>query len=200
MTRPLATRAITVGACLGTAALAACTYTSPATTTLDYAPSDGIKAEVGEITVLNALVVSSGQGAPGVLVAGLVNSGDEATTVSLGVAGDPEVVVIELAPAESVLLGTGDGDDAIIPVIDGVDVVSGATVELTITVPQGGGALDVAVPVYPPVREYADILPPEPAASPEPAAAEPQTSPGSSPDAAPGTGTATDSAPPADDG
>ena len=46
-----------------------------------YAPSDGLQAELGDLLVRNMLVVSEGDGAPGLLVGALVNRGDDDATV-----------------------------------------------------------------------------------------------------------------------
>ena len=72
VTSVVAVVAVTVAGC-----------SSPLTTTKDYAPSDGVRVVLGSsFSGANLLIITAGEGEPGVLVGGLTNSTDKATTVS----------------------------------------------------------------------------------------------------------------------
>jgi hypothetical protein len=77
--RPLAALAA-VG--IGTAlALGACSTQSPAQTTVEYQPADGIDVDLGAVQARGLVLVSAAKGAAGILVGSLINSGSDPLTV-----------------------------------------------------------------------------------------------------------------------
>lgn len=106
---------------LGTCAIAlalplgvsACQLTSPMQTTHVYSPADGVQLEAGSLEIVDLLVVSEGNGAPGVVAGYAVNTGTEPVTVDLAmsVEGTPTPLSpsIEVPPGSSMRL---DGDPA----------------------------------------------------------------------------------------
>ncbi|MFK5635632.1 MULTISPECIES: hypothetical protein [unclassified Ornithinimicrobium] len=108
---------------VGTLALAGCSVTNPTTTTLRYAPADGIELDGETLAVRDLLVVSQGNGAPGVVSGSLVNATDEALTVSVSVNGEvltPEITVEPNGAAR--MDGTAPdgtaGDRLVVPALD----------------------------------------------------------------------------------
>ncbi|RYZ29089.1 MAG: hypothetical protein EOP01_05855, partial [Propionibacteriaceae bacterium] len=67
--------------------LAGCSATNPIQTQHDYSPSDGVRVTVGDVRGNNLLVLTSGQGAPGVLHGAFTNDSDEDRTVTVSFAG-----------------------------------------------------------------------------------------------------------------
>lgn len=59
----------------------ACGFVTPVATGEDYAPSDGVSVTVGNVKVLNALILSE-DGDEGNLVASIVNNGSERVSVA----------------------------------------------------------------------------------------------------------------------
>ena len=72
--------AVLVGAA---GALAACSTQSPAQTTVEYQPGDGIDVNIGDVQARGLVLVSAAKGAAGVLVGSLINSGDPVTVTFL---------------------------------------------------------------------------------------------------------------------
>ncbi len=123
--------------------LSGCMALSQQTTTLQYAPSDGTQTSIDGVDIVNALLVSEGNGAPASLVATVANnSRDNVTvtisgdgldaripvqgndTVTIGPEGDQQVRVTSLnaRPGElvSVQVATGGQPQTFdIPVLDG---------------------------------------------------------------------------------
>ena len=130
---------------LATAALlgaTGCSAINPQATTIEYAPSDGIIATVGEAEVRNLLLVSGESEAEGRYIGSVANSSEEPIEVSLTVNGTTtrvsvpggEVLSLETSENEHVIPSTGtfpggmaqgtievDGQsqDVQIPVLDG---------------------------------------------------------------------------------
>ena len=130
---------------LATAALlgaTGCSAINPQATTIEYAPSDGIIATVGEAEVRNLLLVSGESEAEGRYSGSVANSSEEPIEVSLTVNGTTtrvsvpggEVLSLETSENEHVIPSTGtfpggmaqgtievDGQsqDVQIPVLDG---------------------------------------------------------------------------------
>ncbi|MFC3687143.1 hypothetical protein [Aquipuribacter hungaricus] len=157
--RPAALLAVTSAGLL----LSGCSLNAPNTAIQPYAPADGLQAELGEVLVRNMLVVSEGEGEPGLLVGALVNRGQEDVTVSLEV-GETSVEV-DVPVGVSVALGTEqdrpDGEIGSIASevveIDEVEPASGGNLELTVTAPAGSAVLQV--PVLPPTGAYDGYAP-----------------------------------------
>jgi len=71
--------AVLVGAA---GALAACSTQSPAQTTVEYQPADGIDVNIGDVQARGLVLVSAAKGAAGVMVGSLINSGGDPVTVT----------------------------------------------------------------------------------------------------------------------
>ena len=71
--------AVLVGAA---GALAACSTQSPAQTTVEYQPGDGIDVNIGDVQARGLVLVSAAKGAAGVIVGSLINSGGDPVTVT----------------------------------------------------------------------------------------------------------------------
>ena len=154
--------------------VAGCSANAPAIVLDAYDPGDGVGAELGEVAVRNLVVVSVGDGAPGVLVGALVSRADSAVNVLVQAEGGLERLV-QLEEHQTVELGTGEdealtdgaedgaagvgGDYAIATILENVDPIAGATLPVTV-VSETAGSVTLAVPITSPVREYATITPP----------------------------------------
>jgi hypothetical protein len=136
MSRALAALAIGAAAAAG---IGAC---SPINTQLEYAPSDGNRAELGdEIRVANLLVLTTGQGEPALVVGGVTNRTAETTTVTFTFgadeAGATESLDVQVAGRSTVLLNPSheDGETAI---LEASPVAPGANLPVTISTPTSG--------------------------------------------------------------
>ncbi len=142
----------------GMIALAALAVTgcSPITTAKPYAPSDGIRVEIGSsFSAANLLVITAAKGEPGVLVGGLTNRSEGPISVTLSPEGVADTTV--RIPAKSTVLLGGDNDDPI--ALDAVAVAPGSVLPLTIST-RDGGSEDVSIPVLDgTLPEYADLVP-----------------------------------------
>lgn len=174
------------GLAAATLALSGCSATNPITTQDEYAASDGVRATIGEIRADNLLLLSAGQGEPGVLHGGLVNDGVEDERVTLTFEG-AEPIVVEVPGGATVLLDGTDEDGHADVRVEALDGVPGGVVPLTLeTATWGSVSLDVPV-LDGTLPEYATLVPtatPTPAAEPTPtpsatetAAAEPTPTP-----------------------
>jgi hypothetical protein len=144
-TATVAVFAVTVAGC-----------SSPITTAKDYAPSDGIRVVLGSsFSAANLLIISAAEGEPGVLIGGLTNSTDQATTVTLSPDGAADLTV--RVPAGATVLLGGDNDPPL--ALDTVTVAPGAALPMTISTPDGGSE-SVSVPVLDgTLPQYADLVP-----------------------------------------
>ncbi|WP_448059042.1 hypothetical protein [Cellulomonas hominis] len=135
--------------------LTACSTTNPQTTTRAYSPSDGVRAEVGQLTAENLLIVSAAAGEPGALQGALTNRGTERLTVTVSTADQQDAATLRVTAGETLLLGGEDGTDVTFTTTD----PPGATTDLTLTTGQGGTE-SVAVPVLDgTLPEYAALVP-----------------------------------------
>ena len=144
-----------------------CAVFSPVQTAQSYEPADGFSTTVGPVKVLNALVVSEGEGAPGVLSATLSNSTPEAVELTISAEGAEDTTVtvpsgqlIKLGD-ESVRQDNARGS-ATAPVaesfqVPSVDVTPGEVLPLTFAA--AGATVELPAPVLLPRLEYADITP-----------------------------------------
>ncbi|WP_182113047.1 MULTISPECIES: hypothetical protein [unclassified Actinotalea] len=133
--------------------LSACSATNPITTQDDYAASDGVMAQVGDLRAGNLVILTTGDGEPGALVGAVTNDGDDAE-VTFALDGE-EIASFEVRSRETVLLNQ-DGEEVEIAAVDAApgtfarlmmaSDVSGST---TVNVP----VLDGTLP------EYADHVP-----------------------------------------
>jgi hypothetical protein len=104
--RIAATVVLAAGILIGTTG---CGLIAPQATQLQYDPSDGVGADVGEVDIRNALLIADEDGASATLVASLVNRGDESHRVSVQYEGNAGKVTEEVTvPARSSIVLGGD--------------------------------------------------------------------------------------------
>ena len=134
---------------------------SPITTMNSYAPSDGVRGDLGtQLRVENLMILSPAEGAEGVMLGALVNETTSAVDVSLaveGVSGGQQLSV----PAQDTLLLGPDHEAVTIPA---VPVPPGAVVSVQVSTPESGSvALDVPVldGTLPAYRELVPAAPEE---------------------------------------
>ncbi len=157
-------RLAVVGLALAAAlSLGACQMSSPVTTDMGYDPADGVSLNAGDIAVRDLLVVSQGDGAPGVVSGQVVNNTPESADITLTATVDGQAVPLEpmvtVEPGTSVRLDGGGPDGSGTPVtIPSVTARPGGIVEITVQTSQGAGDSGLA-PVLLPDGYYADLLP-----------------------------------------
>ncbi|UFU07184.1 hypothetical protein [Ruania halotolerans] len=148
-----ATTALGAGAC------------SPITTMEMYAPSDGVRADLGEsIRVENLMVLSASEGGAGAVLGAVVNDGAEPTEVTLTAEGVSGGLVLSVDAGATLLLGP-DHEDVTLPA---VAVPPGAVLEMQVSAPEAGStSLDVPVldGAIPPYDEYLPAENGDPASS-----------------------------------
>ncbi len=141
--------------------LSACQVASPVTTDLSYDPADGLSLQVGEVEILDALVVSTGQGEPGVMAGYAVNRASEPAVLEISLETE-DGASVPLTPSLEVPAGASlriDGydpatgeftDPVVVP-----EVPVGAGQMITVRVASGDGAVSRRVPVLLPDSPYA---------------------------------------------
>lgn len=137
----------------GATALSGCQINSPTTTLLRYAPADGIEMDGQALAARDILVVSHGDGAPGVVSGTLFNSSDEPLTVAVSVGGQSagEVTVEPRSPYR--LDGvTAEGGEAEPTKVSAVETPAGVGVEVAFDA--NGDKLSGVVPVLLPQGVY----------------------------------------------
>jgi len=115
----LPVRAAVVAAGLATSlVVAGCSATNPIQTEDQYDPSDGVSITLGDVRALNLLVVTAGEGEPGVLHGALTNQGDDdaSVTVTFQTSGDDataaptaDPTTVAVPAGATVLLSGADG-------------------------------------------------------------------------------------------
>lgn len=156
--------ALTLAAACG---LSACQITSPITTNMEYDPADGVSVQTQFVEVLDLVVVSEGEGAPGVLAGYVVNNSDEEETVDFALDADGERTA--LSPTVEIAAGNSartdgrqvDAAEFTDPIlIDAVPAVAGSLVTVRVTTSADGTA-SKRVPVLPPegvYEPYAELI------------------------------------------
>jgi hypothetical protein len=139
--------------------LSACQVASPVTTDLSYDPADGVSVVLGDVRILDLLVVSEGGGAAGIVSGSVVNTSREEVTVSMAVQGEEGRTdlspTLTVPPTTSVRVDgegeTGSGE----PVrVEAVETNAGQLLTLRITTSAGETA-SRRVPVLLPEGPYA---------------------------------------------
>lgn len=131
--------------------LSAC---SPLTTDRAYSASDGVRAEAGDMTVENLMIVTAAQGDPGRLLGAATNSGTEAGELLLATADGGSSIGIPIDPAGSVNFFA----DGVATFFESVPVAPGSNLPMTITDPSGV-TTSVSVPVLDgTLEEYRDVV------------------------------------------
>lgn len=181
--------------------LSACNYFAPQRTTTQYAASDGVHINVGDLELRNLMIlapaIENGQGAQTASLVGAVsNSSGSAGTLTLAYGGVQ--TTIDLPAGEKyVRLSNGDGPEV---TLSGTEFVPGQTIAMTFTPSRAVGGNDanssaIDVPVLDgTLREYSTLLP-TPSTDPSMVPA-PTDGPGATAteDAGAGTGTGTGTA------
>ncbi|MGL5859558.1 MAG: hypothetical protein ACRC35_14360 [Angustibacter sp.] len=144
-----------LAACVATLAVGGCGLFSPATSNIDGIYGDGVPLEAGQVEA-RGLVIVGVRARPGLLSGAIANNGSAEQTVRIGVEGQPLPTEITIGPNALVTLGGADADVSV-PVAR-LDRAPGATLRVTLASPQEG-QVSAAVPIYPPIREYATVTP-----------------------------------------
>ena len=158
--RPFVRRALAVGAGLAVAGVTAgCQVNNPLTTNIQYAPADGVQADIGNLAIRDLVLVGDGSG-PLVVSGNATNRGADAMTVQM--AAQPNATAepttpqggseLQLGPREQVDLATKGLQ------LTGVTSKAGTLVPVSITSSTGGTTI-VTVPVVPAVDYYATVTP-----------------------------------------
>ena len=144
-------------------ALTGCSSGFDATSTKDYAPSDGIVAGDGDIRVLNALVVAADGADEGVVSMTVVNRGETSDRIT-GIESDAGDVTLggdtSLPPGAAVSFGTEEATAT----VSGLTKEPGNAVELTVRFAKAE-PLTFRTVIVPSTDDYASLTP---AASPTP--------------------------------
>ena len=149
------------------AVVAGCSANVPAIVLDEYSPGDGVGTELGEVAIRNLVVVSEGDGEPGVLVGALVSRAETDVNLLVQTDGGFERLVA-LEAGQTVQLGTGDGEEefpgvvdsvAVPAVLEAVEPIAGDTLAVTV-ISETSGSVTLQAPITTPVREYATITPP----------------------------------------
>jgi hypothetical protein len=136
-------------------ALAGCSATNEITTDKPYSASDGVRAEVGDVTAENLFLLSAAKGDPGALQGALTNNGDQSIQVKIAGEQDSDSTDVRVPAGQTVLLGA-DGKDV---QLGSVPVEPGATTPLTLTT-GSAGSVTLEVPVLDgTLPEYATLVP-----------------------------------------
>jgi len=144
-----------------------------------YDPSDGVSAELGDLSVRNAMVITEG-GERGNLVVSVANTSAESLPLVVqyeGSSGGRTSIDLTIPSQTTVTYGWGESDQI---VLDGIDTTPGALFPVYFQSGSGEG-MQVRVPVLDTtLQEYSTLTPspsptPSPTASPVPA---PTPSPG----------------------
>ncbi len=145
-----------------------------------YDPSDGVNAEVGELSVRNAMLITEEDAERASLVISIANPTAETQPLTVqyeGASGGRTTVDLSVPSQSTVTYGYGDSDQT---VLEGIDTAPGALFPVYFQSGSSEGA-NLQVPVLDTaLAEYDDLTPspsptPSPTASPVPA---PTPSPG----------------------
>lgn len=134
-----------------------CTFMTHQATTNVYPASDGVNVEStgGPVEVRNAMVIANEDGSAGNFVAALINPTADDAELVIEVDGTA-LDVIDVPAGESLSLGANEEP----LLIDNLDVMPGATVEMYFS--SGDAGSDVEVPVLDgTLPYYADLTPEE---------------------------------------
>lgn len=137
--RALATALVASSVLLGTAG---CGLFLETETLRPYHPSDGIGVSVGDLHILNALIITNDSG-DAALVASVVNDGDSLELVNVEVRGETPLATKVGAYPGITKIGIADGNPI---VFYGADVVAGQYVDVYFQYGSNDGKL-ISVPV-----------------------------------------------------
>ncbi|MBD2763497.1 hypothetical protein IEE91_13330 [Kocuria sp. cx-455] len=97
---------------LGAAAAAAlltatgCGYVSPQATADEYAPSDGIQADLGDVKVRNFMILAEDANSEGRVIGSVINEGSEPATLSID--ADGATAEVQVPANDAVMLEKSD--------------------------------------------------------------------------------------------
>lgn len=144
-----------------------CTFMTPQATTEDYSPSDGFDAQVGDVLIRNAMIVTD-DGQLGSLVVAFVNRGDSGANVQIqytDAAGAKQTKSVSVGADGAVQLGVDE-----LLVLSGIDAAPGSLFPMFFQYGTQTG-VQLSVPVLDgKLPEYKTLLPTLPAPAPEPTA------------------------------
>lgn len=124
-------------------------------TTQKYEPSDGVSANLGDVDVRNALVISE-DGEDGTLVMSVVNRSDKRATVTVQYGDGGDELEIDVSAGETLVLGSDDEEPV---VLEGIDAEVGGLLPMYFQAGDAEG-LEKQVPVLDArLPEYADLAP-----------------------------------------
>ncbi|MDJ0336033.1 hypothetical protein QMG83_12430 [Salinibacterium sp. G-O1] len=140
------------------AGTAGCTFISRQATLIQYDPSNGVGASVGDVKVRNAIALINEDGTAVSLLITLVNSGQDDVSVKLQYeANGKKLTEIKAVPAGGVSsFGNVDGEDQIVVTNPGVK--SGALMPVYVQYGDNPGS-ELMVPVLPAEGAYEGLGP-----------------------------------------
>ena len=144
--RPTPRLVALVGIAVATLSTAGCSTFSVQPITEYYKPADGEMAELGpDVSVANVFIAAEEAGAPGALVARVVNDGPE--PVSVRIASDEADVdlTVDVASGEMVEIGP-DGEEQVL--IERVEAIPGTLVPFVAAVEGQDLSAELLVPVF----------------------------------------------------
>ncbi|QEE62208.1 hypothetical protein FVA74_11960 [Salinibacterium sp. dk2585] len=132
-----------------------CTFITPQATTQNYDPSDGVGATIGDVKVLNAVVISD-NGENGNLIAGFANNGTKRTRIVIQFEGadGKQDRTVTVAPGEVKSVGSEELFE-----LEGIDAEPGSLFPIFVQHGAETGK-QLLVPVLTDaLPEYADLAP-----------------------------------------
>ena len=137
---------------------AGCTFFATQATLIQYDPSNGVGANIGDVQVRNAIALISDDGRAVSLLVTLVNSGQENVRVTLQYesGGEKSTDVKSVAAGEAASFGNVIGEDQIIVLDPGVD--AGALFPLYVQYGEFQGE-QLMVPVLEATGTYEELKP-----------------------------------------
>jgi hypothetical protein len=147
----LAMAAAAIG--IGLLSVTACGYINPQQTNQQYAPSDGIREDLGSLQLRNMLIVSAGANKPGRVIGAVFNTSSSDATLTISGAGGSQTSIPVKAKSQTYLNETTDA--AILSTSGGAP---GSMVSVTIKT--GSDSRTVQFPVFDAsLKEYQKYLP-----------------------------------------
>lgn len=145
-------------------ALSGCQSFSPMQTNVAYQPADGVAVDLGDVQIRDLLVVSAARGEIGTLSGLMVNTGEEAATITFATGPDSAARAFIPAGGQARLSGAGVSTPVTLP---SIDAAPGDMITVIVSMP-AAGAPQVSVPVLPPTGYYTSLTPAPVTTTPEP--------------------------------
>lgn len=110
------------------AGLTGCNMISPQRTTMEYAASDGVNVDLGDVHARNVLLLTDGTGSQANLVFTAVNTSGDDAQINLNIDGTAVNIPLPYTPGNDVTqVGFGDGGQQLVQ----GNFTTGTTVEVT---------------------------------------------------------------------